>query len=235
MIVHDKKHFILGSVMAVSFLIALSFMFTPHFGGVNAFHASDRLFNTIAKGSTYYMPALQEQIKAFPEDEIDVTLHRGNEKMAALQAILAAKAGFTAVPSPEGLKLQGKLNDLLTAAVRDSDDMFYNKGDEVSARYGMEPKQAMFVWWSLCKDLENSLKQRKDFKAAKLVHEVQARGVEVGYNFYGIEPESASSRIGALSFALVFYVVYTIWWGFALFFLSEGIGLQMKSGGKKEV
>jgi hypothetical protein len=235
MIVHDKKHMMLGAVLAVSFLITLGFMFTPHFGGVNAFHASDRLFNTIAKGSTYYMPALHEQIKAFPEQDLDLKLPPGNEKMAAMEATLAQKAGLSAVSTPQGLALQGKLTDLLAAAVRDSDAMFYNKGDEVGPRYGMEPKQAMFVWWNLCKELESALKLKKDFKAAKLVHEVQARGVEVGYNFYGIEPESASSRVGALSFALIFYVVYTIWWGFALFFLSEGIGLQMKSGGKKEV
>jgi hypothetical protein len=58
--------------------------------------------------------------------------------------------------------------------------------------------------------------------------------VEVGYNFYGIEPESAASKAGTLTFDLVFYVIYTLWWGFAIFYLSEGMGLQMTKGKKSE-
>jgi hypothetical protein len=30
-------------------------------------------------------------------------------------------------------------------------------------------------------------------------------------------------------------VVYTMWWGFAIFFLFEGFGLEMKAGKKKEM
>jgi hypothetical protein len=34
---------------------------------------------------------------------------------------------------------------------------------------------------------------------------------------------------------LVFYVLYSLWWGFALMFLVEGMGLTMtKKGAKKE-
>jgi hypothetical protein len=35
---------------------------------------------------------------------------------------------------------------------------------------------------------------------------------------------------------LLFYVMYTMWWGFAIFFLFEGFGLTMKKSKiKKEV
>jgi hypothetical protein len=30
-------------------------------------------------------------------------------------------------------------------------------------------------------------------------------------------------------------VIYTLWWGVAILYLFEGIGLQMKAGKKKEV
>jgi hypothetical protein len=30
-------------------------------------------------------------------------------------------------------------------------------------------------------------------------------------------------------------VVYTLWWGFAVFYLFEGVGLQLTAGKKKEV
>ncbi len=61
------------------------------------------------------------------------------------------------------------------------------------------------------------------------------KGVEVAYNFAKIVPESASSKMGILGFSLVFYVIYTLWWGLAILFLFEGIGLEMKAGAKKEV
>ncbi len=83
--------------------------------------------------------------------------------------------------------------------------------------------------------MDKDLKRQKQFKEAALLGDVVKKGVEVAYNFAKIEPESASSRMGILSFSLVFYVVYTLWWGLAIMFLFEGIGLEMKAGAKKEV
>jgi hypothetical protein len=42
------------------------------------------------------------------------------------------------------------------------------------------------------------------------------------------------ARAGILSFSLIFYVIYTLWWGIAVLFMFEGIGLEMKKGHKKE-
>jgi len=59
--------------------------------------------------------------------------------------------------------------------------------------------------------------------------------IEAAYNFYRIEPVKVSERAGTLTGLLVFYVLYTLWWGFALTFLVEGMGLTMtKKGAKKE-
>ncbi|MBM3299773.1 MAG: hypothetical protein FJY85_07445, partial [Deltaproteobacteria bacterium] len=67
------------------------------------------------------------------------------------------------------------------------------------------------------------------------VQEVIKKGVEPGYNYFGVVSEHASSKVGILTFSLVFYVVYTLWWGIAVLWLCEGVGLQMKAGVKKEV
>ena len=61
------------------------------------------------------------------------------------------------------------------------------------------------------------------------------RAIEVGYNYYGIEGEKAADRWGIILFSLVFYVVYTMWWGFAIFYMFEGIGLEMTAGKKKDM
>ena len=36
------------------------------------------------------------------------------------------------------------------------------------------------------------------------------------------------SRIGIVIASLVFYVVYTVWYGFALMYLVEGLGLRIR-------
>ena len=210
-------------------------MFMPYFGGENAFHAADRLFNTISKGSSYYIPGLVEKTKAWDGTAVDITVSVTPEKLRDNVAKVLATNGVMVAPDGNGLKVQGDLGALLRAALRDSDSMYRNRGQEVSERYGIPEKEALFAWWSALKAADKALKEQKRFKESKEIDEVIARGVEVGYNYYGIAPEKASSRAGILAFALVFYVVYTMWWGFALMYLCEGLGLEMKKGAKKEV
>jgi hypothetical protein len=45
-----------------------------------------------------------------------------------------------------------------------------------------------------------------------------------------------SDRWGLMSLMLVFYVLYTLWWGYAILYLFAGLGLSMKKAKvKKEV
>jgi hypothetical protein len=61
------------------------------------------------------------------------------------------------------------------------------------------------------------------------------KGVEVAYNFFGIQPEKSSTKAGMLTFALLFYLLYTVWWGYAILFIFDGLGLKMTAVKKKEV
>jgi hypothetical protein len=76
--------------------------------------------------------------------------------------------------------------------------------------------------------------EQKQFTQAKIMNEVITKAVEVGYNFYGISAQNIKEKAGIVTFALVFYVIYTMWWGYAIYFLFEGLGLEMKAGHKKE-
>ncbi|HSO71539.1 MAG TPA: hypothetical protein VLR91_02700, partial [Thermodesulfobacteriota bacterium] len=62
------------------------------------------------------------------------------------------------------------------------------------------------------------------------------KGLEPSYNFYKVESQRVADRFGIMTFLLVFYVFYTLWWGYAIFYLFEGFGLTMKKAKvKKEV
>ena len=79
------------------------------------------------------------------------------------------------------------------------------------------------------------LQKQKMIKEAKVVSQVNKRGLEPGYNFYGIKSEKVLDNVLPLVGLLVFYVIYTMWYGYAIFDMFGGIGLGMtKSKAKSE-
>jgi hypothetical protein len=235
MIVKNKKPFVWGLALGLSFAVILVLMFSPIFHGENGLQAADRLFNSIAKGSTNYFPGLLEKNKNFKDTKFEVTLNLADEEMAEKANKLVALAGVRSAVEGSEVKASGYLGQLVQAALQDSEAMFNNQEEAIAAKYGYSGKEVLFVWWSTFKSLDKELKKQKMFAEASFLADAVKKGVEVGYNFYGISPQKASAKAGILSFSLVFYVVYTLWWGYAILFLFEGVGMQMKKGAKKEV
>ena len=235
MIVKNKKRFVWGLSLGLSFGVILVLMFSPIFHGENGLQAADRLFNSIAKGSTNYFPDLLEKNKRFQDTKFEVTLKLANEEMAGKANKLMALAGVRSAVDSTEVKASGYLGQLVQAALQDSEAMFNNQEEAIAAKYGFPGKEVLFVWWSSFKSLDKEFKKQKMFAEASFLTDAMKKGVEVGYNFYGISPQNASSKAGILSLSLVFYVIYTLWWGYAILFLFEGVGMQMKKGAKKEV
>ena len=235
MIVKNKKRFVWGLSLGLSFGVILVLMFSPIFHGENGLQAADRLFNSIAKGSTNYFPDLLEKNKRFKDTKFEVTLKLANEEMAGKANKLMALAGVRSAVDSTEVKASGYLGQLVQAALQDSEAMFNNQEEAIAAKYGFPGKEVLFVWWSTFKSLDKEFKKQKMFAEASFLTDAMKKGVEVGYNFYGISPQNASSKAGILSLSLVFYVIYTLWWGYAILFLFEGVGMQMKKGAKKEV
>jgi hypothetical protein len=236
MLLHDKKEFYRGFVLFIGFLVVLYYMFTPSFGGTNAFHASDNLFNSISKGSTYYIPQVMEGAKKFDGKSFEVTIFEDDAKLVPYATTILTTSGFSVIPAGQGVRVSGDLGALMGKVTEDSDFMFKNDGKSVADKYGMDERQAMYVWWKTMKEIKLALDQQKVFPPATYIEKnVINRAIEVGYNYYGIQGESAADRWGIILFSLVFYVVYTMWWGYAIFFMFEGMGLEMKSGRKKEM
>ena len=235
MIVKNKKHFVWGLGMGLSFVVILVFMFSPIFHGENGLQAADRLFNSIAKGSTNYFPGLLEKNKHFMDTKFEATLNLADEDMARKVTTLVTAAGLKAAVSGTEVRTAGYMGRMVEAALKDSEAMFNNQEEVIAAKYGYPGKEVLYLWWSAFKSLDRELKKQRMFAEASFLADVVKKGVEVGYNFYGISPQNASSKAGILSLSLVFYVIYTLWWGYAVLFLFEGMGMQMKKGAKKEI
>ena len=235
MLIVEKKEFLKGTVMILSFIVVLFLMFSPIFKGGNALTSADNLFNSISKGSTYYIPDLMKKSERFQGTLFESRVAVKDPSLGTKGEKLLAGSGIEVRPGPNELELKGALGSLLAAAIKDADAMFKNQGQEVAQRYGFPEREVLFTWWSLLKGLDKDLQRQKKFEEASFVSDVVKKGIELSYNYYTIEPEKASANMGILTFSLIFYVAYTLWWGLGIFYLFEGIGLKMKAGARKEV
>jgi len=103
-----------------------------------------------------------------------------------------------------------------------------NDGEKVKEKYGYDERQVLYNWYTALKAMDKDLKVQKKFKEAKIVALVIKKAVECSYNYYKIEPQKISDRYGIVIFSLIFYVLYTLWYGFAIMFMFEGWGMQLE-------
>ena len=90
-------------------------------------------------------------------------------------------------------------------------------------------------WYTIFKDMILPMQRQKMINESNVVNTVNQKAIEPAYNFYGIPAEHISSKIPMVTALLAFYLLYTVWYGFAIFDIFNGIGLSMsKSKIKKE-
>lgn len=238
-----------GLVLAVSFFVVLFLMFMPIYNGHNAFVSADNLFNTMSKGSTMgYIPNQLEEAQKHLGETYDLELVfkdgkvEGHEGYHAVGSEVAANAGRVLSGPASAVTVSGNtvqvsmdLGRVLQAALQDAQAMFEGNSQAIGSRHDMDPKLAMFTWWKVLAEMHRKLLLSNEAAAAKTVDRALKRGVELAYNFEGIPAVKASDNIGMLAGSLIFYVVYTMWWGLAILYIFEGLGLAMTKGKKAEV
>jgi hypothetical protein len=227
MIAH-KKEFFGGVVMMAVFIAILIIIFMPVFDGQNGLNYLDNLYNTISKGSAYYMPKVKAEAAKFEGTTVDVTLKLANAEQAQETDRLFNQAGALVNVSGAELKVSGDLAQILNGCIDDADAMYYNQGEKVSGKYGFDEKRVLFDWWTALKAMGKALEKQKKFKEAKVIDSALSKAVETSYNYYQVEPKKIGEKIGVIIFSLVFYVIYTLWYGFAIMFMFEGWGLRLE-------
>ncbi len=237
MIVKNYKMFSVGALLALSFFGILALIFSPIFGdGRNGLVYSDDMFNKLSKGSSYFIPKVAKSNEKFTNTTIALIVKLEKpEQNDGVKKLLAAAGADVKNASPE-LQINGNLGSIMSKVLQDADDMFKNDGKKVSDRYGVDEKEAMTSWWNVLKVMDKELKKQGKIEEAKIVSDVMKKAVEPAFNFYKIDAQQVSEKAGIMTGLLVFYVIYTMWWGFAIFYMFDGIGLTMKKAKvKKEV
>jgi hypothetical protein len=251
-----KKHMGLGILLAISFLVVLFLMFSPIFPKTadgqpqNGLQWADEMFNQLAKGSSYFIPKVAKNNEKFMGKMFSVTVNvskpedkpgDGEQRAQRAEKLFTMNPGAKAAVDGTNLKIEGDLGLVLKAALDDADAMFKNEGDKIKAKYaaamGTDDVKQMFRQWNnVLPKVDKAFKKEGKIEDAKIVSDVTKKAIEASYNFYGVEAVKVKEKAGLMTFLLVFYVAYTMWWGFAIFFIFEGLGLSMKKAKvKKEV
>jgi len=247
----SKKSLGVGIALAVSFLVVLVLIFSPIFGdGKNGLVFADDLFNKLSKGSSYFIPKVAKDNEKFMGRMFTVSIKMSKpedkpgdaEKRAERAAkLFAVNPGAKVEVKGSELKIEGDIGLVLKAALEDSDVMFKNEGDKLKAKYESamatdDIKQMFRQWNNILPKISKEFAKEKKIEEANIVSAVTKKAVETAYNYYGVEAQKVSDKAVLMTGLLVFYVIYTMWWGFAIFFIFDGIGLTMsKSKVKKEV
>ncbi|MBU1040770.1 MAG: hypothetical protein KKF77_06705 [Proteobacteria bacterium] len=240
MLIRDKSLFNRGLMLMASFLCIFVSLFLPIWGGHgNGLDAADNMFNRLSKGSSYFIPGVQKQVLEMNGKQVTVTAKIKDTAIAPMAVANLIKAGATAEFKDDSITYSGDLGAILAAALTDADDLFNDRGQAVIDRYSATEKGAektiAKAWWTVLDASIKPMQKQKLIKEAKVVGQVNKRGLEPGYNFYGIASEKVLDNVLPLVGLLVFYVIYTMWYGYAIFDMFGGIGLGMsKPKVKKE-
>lgn len=225
----NKKEFGLGFGLMVGFWALFVLFMTPIFNGQNLLDYMDSLYNSISKASAYYVPKATEKANTVAGKTATTSIKVTDEAQAKRMTALLQTASATVEPDGKNLKVTGDLGQILKAMIADADLMFSNKGAEVSQKYGgADPKQALFDWYTIGKTYQKSLEKENDMKSYNVVYSVQTKAVEPAFNYYGIEAKKITENVGTVVISLAGYVVYTLWFGFAILFMFEGWGLKLE-------
>ncbi|WP_243358101.1 hypothetical protein [Fundidesulfovibrio terrae] len=255
MLIVNKAPFAKGLFLMITFLIVFGVIMSPvfkdHNGNVQTgLEFSDDFFNKLSKNSSDYFDTVKAVVAKQKGVQIAVnaTISKPDPKDEPDHAKAQAKANQDAqniakVLQTAGAQVEVKDNVLMVKAdLGVITEFACNKAISVFAVTGTEAvdKPENQANRKLCKDLwkgfgamMKALQKDRKVAEAKALDTVMRKGLEPAYNFYGLPGEPVSQNVLMLIGLLSFYVVYTMWYGFSIFFMFEGVGMSMKKSKKK--
>jgi hypothetical protein len=222
-----KKELGIGLFLMVTFIAVMIVIFMPIIEGDNALDYLDNLYNSISKGSAYYIPKVEHEVEEHGSEVVTLNLKMDDANSAQRAQSLFARAETTTAVEDNNLMVNGDLEKIFSACLEDAESAYHNREEELVARYDVGARSALHSWWQALKAMEKDLNRQKLFAAAQLTHTVQAKTVECAYNYYGIEAQAIQDRWATVLFSLVFYVLYTIWYGYGIMYIFEGLGFEL--------
>ncbi|GBF32165.1 hypothetical protein DCCM_0356 [Desulfocucumis palustris] len=233
MLIVDKKSFNIGLGLLISFLVVLALMLSPVIDGKTILIYSEDLFNSLTKGSTYQIPAVEKSAEKFAGTSFSVSVKAADAAEGEQIAKVYGSAGADVKVDSNKVDISGDLGKISLAALKDADALFNGRVDELKGAYGMDGKEVIYCWYGGFKALNKQYKLDAKSSEMSFTGNVMSKALEPAYNFEGIKPVKVREKMGVTGFLLTFYVIYTVWFGFAVMYLFEGMGITATAAKKK--
>lgn len=241
MIVHHRKQFYIGIVLLSSFAILFYFLLTPIISDksgnkVSGLQYADQIFNELSKGSSWFIPQAKEIAQANLDKNILLNIPVSDQNLLSTQENILKSSAATQISIKNNrLYFTANLGQLLLKAVDCSEMLYNNNGSELENIYHIPALSLAEAWWSLLNSSIKELQKQGHITEAKAVESVLRRAIEPGNNFFGIRAQKVSDNIPVICGFLLFYVLYTVWYGFGVYELFVGLGLMNSSASNEEV
>lgn len=245
----NKGAFAKGAVLMVSFLGIFFLIMSPVFHGKNGLEFSDDFFDKLAKNSSDYFDTVKAASAKMKGKQLAVTATISKpdpkdvpdpakaQERANADAQTAAKAltaaGAQVEVKDNVLNVKCDLGALMEFSAAKAEAVFHVHEEVANAPENVANRKLTKDIWKAMGAMIKPLQRDGKVTEAKALDTVMRKALEPAYNFYGIDGEPVSKNAVMLAFLLVFYVVYTLWYGYSIFFMFEGIGMSMKKSKKK--
>jgi hypothetical protein len=220
-----------GIFMMVTFFIVLAVIFTPVFPGkngkVNGLDYADNLFNMVSKGSSNFIAKEIKGTDKLAGTMMDIKIKLADEKVVPGIVKVFEVSGAQVAAQGAEVSIKGDVGQIMKSCLSDADLMFKNDGKPIADKYGLSEQEVLFSWWTAFDRIAKDYTKAEKYKEAKPFASAQKKALEPAYNYYGIDSLNWKDSIGMVLAAICFYVIYTLWYGFGLMYLFEGLGLKI--------
>ena len=228
------RSFGLGCAGLLAFAAVFAAGTVPFGEHKNAMAWADNFFNQLAKHSAFYIVEGQKKAAMFAGQEVNYGMapreFADKDKLAKLFDV----HGFAIESLPDKrIRVKGDLGALAQAALQEADLFYRNDTAPIEAEYGFKATEAIYCWWLVFDGLTRRYTQDGMGAEADFTKFMTAMVLEPAYNFRGVEAKSIGDSVMPVVFLLLAYVVFTVWYGFSILLIFEGLGITMHGGGKK--
>lgn len=231
MLIHHKTSFVKGVVLLGTFVIICTFLLFPmlrdEYGNhLTGLQYADSVFNSLSKGSSYFVPAVRENVSTVMGKSVkmDVAL---NHEMAESMVKVYASCGARAHINGNRLIIMGDLGAILSAATDVGDRLYFNDTKTIESKYKQPALLVSRCFWYTLNPGIKDLQRQGMIAEAKVVDQVLRRALEPGNNFFSVPVAKVSDHIFLIVVMLMFYIIYTLWYGFGIMEIFQGIGLSL--------
>lgn len=231
MLIHQRKPFVKGALLLFTFASVCIFLLFPmlhdEYGNhLTGLEYADSVFNSLSKGSSYFVPAVRETVETVKGSPVEVNVALKHELAEAMVKVYET-CGAQAQINGNRLLIKGDLGGILTAATDVGDRLYFNDTKTIEDKYHQPALLVARAFWYSLNPAVKDLQRQGRIQDAKVVDQVIRRALEPGNNFYSVPVAKVSDHILLIVVMLAFYIIYTLWYGFGIMELFQGIGLSL--------